>query len=428
MKLSKIVGFAVGVGISVTSGFSFVRIRSPSQNVSSLRKKSMIPLQAKIGNFENVDGKNSVRESSAASDLSRSRIEKVPEFNKRNKFVKIGLSSLVQDWKKWVQATMLALALFMTPLVINSDPAAATQTGGRMGGSFGSSGGSSRSYSSPSRSSYGGSRNSFSNPRFYGSMRPSTTIIAPVPVGGPVVYAPSYGYNPLSRVIDSFFNGVFFLAFMFIVVQGMRGSTDAGVSASPLGKGVSVASLSIALNVPNRNDPGSILSYLTQLSNTARTDSRVGLQNLVNNVAIGLLRQRRSIIGASSNYEHFIDSDRATRKYNQLVVNQRSKFEKETISKYKGVDYSIPHEVNDSIGLKATLAVVTIVFTIEGDNTKIPEIRSVSDVETALTRIAADSEVEDCLISAEVLWTPGDISETITEREMYADYPELKRV
>jgi len=323
---------------------------------------------------------------------------------------------------------MLALALFMTPLVINSDPAAATQTGGRMGGSFGSSGGSSRSYSSPSRSSYGGSRNSFSNPRFYGSMRPSTTIIAPVPVGGPVVYAPSYGYNPLSRVIDSFFNGVFFLAFMFIVVQGMRGSTDAGVSASPLGKGVSVASLSIALNVPNRNDPGSILSYLTQLSNTARTDSRVGLQNLVNNVAIGLLRQRRSIIGASSNYEHFIDSDRATRKYNQLVVNQRSKFEKETISKYKGVDYSIPHEVNDSIGLKATLAVVTIVFTIEGDNTKIPEIRSVSDVETALTRIAADSEVEDCLISAEVLWTPGDISETITEREMYADYPELKRV
>jgi len=388
----------------------------------------MIPLHAKIIISEKVDGYDNARELSTASNLPRSRIEKVPEFNKRNKFVKIGLSSLVQDWKKWVQATMLALALFMTPLFVNPESALATQTGGRMGGSFGSSGGSSRSYSSPSRSSYGGSRNSFSNPRFYGSMRPSTTIIAPVPVGGPVVYAPTYGYNPLSRVIDSFFNGVFFLAFMFIVVQGMRGSTDAGVSASPLGKGVSVASLSIALNVPDRNDPGSILSYLTQLSNTARTDSRVGLQNLVNNVAMGLLRQRRSIIGASSNYEHFIDSDRAARKYNQLVVNQRSKFEKETISKYKGVDYSIPHNVNDSINLKATLAVVTIVFTIEGDNTKIPEIRSVLDVETALTRIAADSEVEDCLISAEVLWTPGDISETITEREMYADYPELKRV
>lgn len=98
---------------------------------------------------------------------------------------------------------------------------------------------------------------------------------------------------------------------------------SSGVCASPLGKGVSVASLSIALNVPNRNDPGSILSCLTQLSNTARTDSRVGIQNLVNNVAIGLLRQRRSIIGASSYYEHFIDSDRV---YFNAVFIQSSWF------------------------------------------------------------------------------------------------------
>ena len=74
------------------------------------------------------------------------------------------------------------------------------------------------------------------------------------------------------------------------------------------------------------------------------------------------------------------------------------------------------------------MAVVTLVIAVDGDSTKLPKIRSIGDVEEALRRIASDFKVEDCHQSAEILWTPEDRSETLTRREVIADYPELYSV
>ena len=219
------------------------------------------------------------------------------------------------------------------------------------------------------------------------------------------------------------------IATQFLSDVSSSDSTAPGVSA--LGKGVTVASFSVALNVPNRDDPRSFLSYVTRLSETAQTDSRIGLQTLLSQVALELLRQRRSIFAANSKSEHFNNADKAIRDYNQIAINQRSKFERETISKYKGVDYSSPSNtsaIKSNNDYKATVAVVTLVFAIEGDSTKLPSIRGIRDVEEALSKIAADVKVEDCLMSAEILWTPGDASETLTERDIYVDYPELRSI
>ena len=60
----------------------------------------------------------------------------------------------------------------------------------------------------------------------------------------------------------------------------MRGGVGLGRSSSVLGPGVSVAEISVALEVPDRDRSDSILNVLERLSRTARTDSRVGLQNL----------------------------------------------------------------------------------------------------------------------------------------------------
>ena len=76
-----------------------------------------------------------------------------------------------------------------------------------------------------------------------------------------------------------------------------------------------------------------------------------------------------------------------------------------------------------------TQAVVTLVLAIDGDSTEIPtRINSVGDVEDALRKIASDSKVDDCLQSAEILWTPEDRTETLTLREVVADYPELRSI
>mmetsp|Transcript_35277 Transcript_35277/g.51725 ORF Transcript_35277/g.51725 Transcript_35277/m.51725 type:complete len:197 (+) Transcript_35277:242-832(+) len=193
--------------------------------------------------------------------------------------------------------------------------------------------------------------------------------------------------------------------------------------------------MTVALNVPNRNDvTTSILYKLKQLSDTAKTDTRVGVQNLTSQVALELLRRKEYIIASSSKYFHFQDEMMAEREYNNLTIQERGKFEKESVNKYGGVDYSNPQpkrikgndDDDDELQSKATMAVVTIVLSIEGDSTKVPtKIRSLFDVTEGLRIIASDVKVGSCLRGAEILWTPEERTETLSRKDVFADYPDL---
>jgi uncharacterized membrane protein len=148
-------------------------------------------------------------------------------------------------------------------------------------------------------------------------------------------------------------------------------------------------------------------------------------------VALELLRRKQSFVAGSSSYSHFKDFSKAQREFNNLSVRERGKFESETISKYGGVDYSAQNQSagGGALTSKATTAVVTLVLAIQGDSTKIPtRISSIRDIESALTQIASDAKVDDCLQSAEILWTPEERSETLTQREVFADYPDLRSI
>lgn len=85
------------------------------------------------------------------------------------------------------------------------------------------------------------------------------------------------------------FGGIFFFAgFFLLAALAFSSMTDSiggsmsnlGTSSSVLGPGVSVAEISVALEVPDRDRGDAIMNVLERLANTARTDSRVGLQNL----------------------------------------------------------------------------------------------------------------------------------------------------
>jgi len=242
------------------------------------------------------------------------------------------------------------------------------------------------------------------------------------------------------------FGGLFLVVGFFLVasavlsnVGSLGGSGPAGSSAahSVLGPGTSVIELSVALDVPNRDDPNSILTALDRLSRTAKTDSRVGVQNLTSQVALELLRRKSSIVAAYAKGRHFGDASgaQAQREYNGATVRERGKFQRETISRYGGVDYSSEKKKlkssPDDYSADATVAVITIVMLIEGDSTSdaMPSrMNSVRDVESALSRIASDARVDDCLRGAEILWTPEERDETLTMREVLADYPSLRSI
>merc|ERR1712157_294938 len=96
-----------------------------------------------------------------------------------------------------------------------------------------------------------------------------------------------------------------------------------------------------------------------------------------------------------------------------------------------GVDYSteqpsLPSSSRDDYG-QATVVVVTLLLAIDGDSTKIPtSITSTRDIETALATIASDAMVDDCLQSAEILWSPEERTEVLSRRDIIADYPDLR--
>lgn len=271
-------------------------------------------------------------------------------------------------------------------------------------------------------------------------------------------YSPFYA-RPSGVIVSTgpSFGGLFFVVGFFIVASAVLSNINVGGGgggglAGPyvdrggggiLGPGVSVIELSVALDVPNRDDPTSILSALNRLSRTANTDGRVGVQDLTSQVALELLRRRSSIVAAHARGRHHAESGPAQREYNGVAIRERGKFQRETVSRYGGVNYNDPPAPSsasssrkkgipeDYSAGKATVAVVTILMLIDGDSTSraMPSrIGSVRDVEEALSRIAADAKADDCLRGAEILWTPEERDETLTMREVLADYPSLRSI
>ena len=347
--------------------------------------------------------------------------------------------------KATVAAAALALALTFTP-----NSAEAAMSGGRMGGSFSAprssssrittSPGSSfsRGYSSGYRSGYGSGF--YSSPGFSPFVSP---FYSPFAVPRPFFYgAPgviTYGRGP------GFFDLLVIGGIGFMILNAVK-AASAGVDTSswggeisspwggetiqsPLGQGTSVAQISVAMDVSDRDSPNSILRALDRLASTSKTDSRVGIQNLTSQVALEILRRKSSIVSASTKYKHFNNRDSAQRYFNSQSIQERSKFESETLSRYGGVDYSGKGAAGaGATDGKATMAVVTIMINIDGDSTKLPKIASITDVESALRTIASDAKVSDCLQGAEILWTPEDRFETLTLKDVIADYPELNTV
>jgi len=202
-----------------------------------------------------------------------------------------------------------------------------------------------------------------------------------------------------------------------------------GHREKPLGFGVSVLSLAMAMNVVDRYSPKSILAQLDHLACTARTDSPKEVQRIVSETALALIRQSDLILSVDSYYSNFRRTADAQRVFNALSISGRSKVDEETLINYDG-KITNDHTLDDKIETfpRSTLAVVTINLCMEGDYIAIAKIQDRTELLDALSRIASGCQDNNSLISAEVLWTPQRRSEWITPEELYRDYPTLFRL
>jgi uncharacterized membrane protein len=100
--------------------------------------------------------------------------------------------------------------------------------------------------------------------------------------------------------------------------------------ASALGPGASVASMTVALQVPDRTDSNSILKDLEQKAMVADTNTRKGLQYVVSETALELLRKELSIVSVDSSIQHFRTVGQAQMSFQQSSILRRSKLDRES--------------------------------------------------------------------------------------------------
>jgi uncharacterized membrane protein len=103
--------------------------------------------------------------------------------------------------------------------------------------------------------------------------------------------------------------------------------------SGPLGKGITVGKVQVALQCRDRNPQTSILGLLerkTSNSGTGSSFSNLQLARLGNEVCLALLRRSDDWVGACSSSKWFSQSDqgRAESHFNDVANREASKFEK----------------------------------------------------------------------------------------------------
>lgn len=191
---------------------------------------------------------------------------------------------------------------------------------------------------------------------------------------------------------------------------------DDDPSRHPLGPGVSVWSLTACLNVPDKNDPTSIIHRLQRLSETISTKKREGLQHLLAETSLELSRQveKGAMMSVESRYNHFRSGDqslvRAERQYNRISTKERSKFDRESWGSYNGKTVRDNFKKEESFVASngnATLALVQIHLVIEGNSMQPFGQRQVETrmmLKEALVQLSGDvTAVADCVVVCTLL-------------------------
>lgn len=112
--------------------------------------------------------------------------------------------------------------------------------------------------------------------------------------------------------------------------------------------------------------------------------------------------------------------DNAEAGFNKVSMEERGKFQKETLSNVGGRTNRSVAKVNGD-GM-SEMIVVTIIAAVDGKLTP-GDMQSQDDLKKNLDLLG--SIPSDRLLALEVLWTPQDENDYFTKEELVTDYPTL---
>jgi len=162
---------------------------------------------------------------------------------------------------------------------------------------------------------------------------------------------------------------------------------------------------------------------LEQFATSGDTESEAGLAALLQQSALELLRQKDSIRYAGAEANGPMSLTNAETKMNGLALAERSRFAVERVRSADGrVNRASDAAVEGREALEMVL--VTMIVATRTPLQSFKPITTHGEVEAVLSELGGVSP--SGLLGLEVVWTPADPDDSMTETDVMTTYPELR--
>jgi uncharacterized membrane protein len=162
---------------------------------------------------------------------------------------------------------------------------------------------------------------------------------------------------------------------------------------------------------------------LDDIAQNADTDHPEGLQSVLQETTLSLLRNPNYCVYGYSELNQTPGQIDAEHKFNEQSLSERSKFSGETLVNYGGMSKSGSSQ--SSKDTSNELIVVTVVAAVAG-RLELPQINSQSDLKEALSKLGGVPA--DALLALEVMWTPQQPGDSFSPDQLVLDYPQMNHL
>lgn len=309
---------------------------------------------------------------------------------------------------------------FDRPTAPESAPSGGSYSGGDYNGGY-SGGGYGSSYSSPY--DYYPSQPDY----FPGSYRRPRVIVMP-PQSYPIPVDPGYS-NGASRSGD----GAFLILVLFLGIsmlpmimtylrQASKAKSGTRSTAGELANDlITVTQLQIALLAQARY----VQEALTQLSLQANLETQAGLSEFLRETVLALLRSPENWSHARIGSQTLKSREQASQTFEQLSIQERSKLSSETLVNMGGQIRRQTLQVNQEAD-PASYIVVTLLLGTADDRPIANSVHSAEELKTILKRLGGITPAY--LMVFELIWTPQDVSDSLSHDQLLTYYSDLIQI
>jgi uncharacterized membrane protein len=153
------------------------------------------------------------------------------------------------------------------------------------------------------------------------------------------------------------------------------------------------------------------------------TASEAGLAQLLSQTSLELLREKDSIRYGAVEAAGPLSLTNGETKMNALALAERSRFQVERV---RGADGKVRRSQASGARTDEVLEylVVTTIVATRGALARIDKLASPEDLDAVLGELGGVSP--DALLGLEVIWTPADAEDALTENELVMTYPHMR--